>query len=88
MPKIHHFDQTVFAVHAIVDKIGIAPQAPDILALTVGRSSFGEFRKQLGAVEQMHCKGAGSCGVVGGDVPNDVLESRDCGRRENYFVSH
>ena len=36
----------------------------------------------------MHCKGAGSCGIVGGDVPNDVLESRDCGRRENYFVSH
>jgi hypothetical protein len=38
MPEIHHFDQTVFAAYAIVDEIRIAPQASDVLALTIGRS--------------------------------------------------
>src|SRR5207237_1465918 len=88
MPEIHHFNQTVFAAYAIVDEIRIVPQASDILAFTIGRSQFWELRKQFCAFEQTHCKNLGSLRVVGCDVPNDVFESRNCSRREDYFVSH
>ena len=69
MPEIHHLDHTAFSAYAIVDEIRIAPQASDILALTIGRSQFREFRKQVGAFEQTHCKCLGSRRFVGCDVP-------------------
>src|SRR5437016_13731234 len=69
------------------------PEAAKIFAMRLLEradllSEFPELGTQVGAFEQTHCKNLGSLRVVGCDVPNDVFESRNCSRREDYFVSH